>query len=552
MTAATRKFEKLAILGMLALCMASPSAACAQTDDGRAVFSKVPSSDASDPASNDPPPPMPRQRDGTYRKPAPRQTSTPNQTYQVDAGRADQASYQSSDNGSYAPQQFDTHNPAPHGQANSRGSSVLSRKTPASVATQPRDPIVSPEAVYIDGETIPPGSSRPGSRILGGGSVMTTKPQSIQSQPMMGGMPMEGSVGPTMDGGVITEGEPMMGRGPDGFTNPYCNDCNCGRGGFGMGPMIGRGRMSGGGCSDCGSDPCDCYNHERGERGPYGRPWILAPFDWLDDRMRDECTGWWWGEEFTVFAGVHNFKSPVDLGVNSNFGFQEGVNWAFPFWGELSLGGQVGFEVTQSDFQNSTIITDNRNQFFLTAGLFHRAPCCGGWDLGVVFDWLHDDFYQEFDLGQIRGEIGYWFDGCNELGCDFAIGLRNDNTADQFTPIGARTYDVIDQYFFFWRHRLACRGDIRFGGGFTSNSGGLVGADFNVPIAKSWAIEGGFDYLISDRRTDSISNETWNIGINLVWYPGGTARCACLPYRPFLGVADNGSFMVTRHGTLPQ
>jgi hypothetical protein len=369
---------------------------------------------------------------------------------------------------------------------------------------------------------------------------------------MVGGVPMEGSVGPMMDGGVMMEGEPMLGRGPDGFTNPYCNDCNCGPDGFGLGGRMRQRSMAGGGCSDCGSDPCDCQDHERGERKPYGRPWILAPFDWLDDTCRDDCTGWWWGEDLTLFAGVHNFKSPVDLGVNSNFGFQEGVNWAFPFWGDLDLGGQVGFEVTQSDLESSTIITDHRNQFFLTAGLFHRAPCCGGWDLGVVFDWLHDDFYQEFELGQIRGEIGYWFDGCNEVGFDFAVGLWEDNTADQFTPIGARTYDVIDQYFFFWRHRLACRGDIRFGGGFTSNSGGLVGADFNVPIAKSWAIEGGFDYLISGGRTDSISNETWNIGINLVWYPGGTARCACLPYRPLLGVADNGSFMVTRHGTLPQ
>jgi hypothetical protein len=362
------------------------------------VFSKVPSSDSSEVATSDLPPSMPRQRDGSYQKSAPRRTAK--QSIRADEGRADQASYQASDSSGYAPrQQYDAPNRAPRGQASVRGSSVLSSKTPARVATQTRDPVVSPEAVYIDAEPIAPGS-RPSSKF--GGSVMSAKPNSVMGQPMMSGAPMEGPVGPMMDGGVIMQGEPMMSRGSDGFTNPYCNDCNCGRGGLGMGPMLGRGCMSDGGCSECGSDPCDCGTHEHQDHAPYGRPWILAPLDWLDDSMRDDCTGWWWGEDLTLFAGVHNFKSPVDLGVNSNFGFEEGVNWAFPFWGDLGLGGQVGFEVTQSDLKSSTIITDHRNQFFLTAGLFHRAPCCGGWDLGVVFDWLHDDFYQDFDLAQVR------------------------------------------------------------------------------------------------------------------------------------------------------
>ena len=160
---------------------------------------------------------MPRQRDGKYQKSAPRQA--PKQTRGADEGRADQASYQSSDSSGHAPsQQYDTPNRAPRGQANVRGSSVLSSKTPARVATQQRDPVVSPEAVYIDAEPIAPGS-RPGSKF--GGSVMSAKPNSVMGQPMMGGAPMEGSAGPMMDGGVIMEGEPMMGRGSDGFTNPY-------------------------------------------------------------------------------------------------------------------------------------------------------------------------------------------------------------------------------------------------------------------------------------------------------------------------------------------
>ena len=40
--------------------------------------------------------------------------------------------------------------------------------------------------------------------------------------------------------------------------------------------------------------------------------------------------------------------------------------------------------------------------------------------------------------------------------------------------------------------------------------------------------------------------ETWGVAMNLVWYPGRSARCvgeSC--YRPVLNVADNSQFMVT-------
>ena len=376
------------------------------------------------------------------------------------------------------------------------------------------------------------------------GSTMNQRSMTHQGQPPMT-QAGEMADGRTMDSGPMMEdggGGMMMDQSGDGFTNPYCNDCSCGHGGCGGGSC----GSCGGCCGDCDDE---CCGHHSTEHEPYGRPWLLAPFDWLDDKLSDPCTGWWWGEDFTVFAGVQNFRNPVDLGVNSNFGFDEGLNTSVPLCFAWDIAWQFGFEATQSDLESTTTIDQRRNQFFITTGLFHRAPCCGGWDVGAVFDWLHDEFYQDYDVGQVRGNLGYWWNCRNEIGCDVAVGVKDDQSPKGFATFGAQRYDVVDQFFFYWGRRLACGGTGKIGGGFTSNDGGLVGANINVPISKCFAIEGGFNYLISGKDTDEIPNETWNVGINLVWYPGCTARCGCLPFRPLLNVADNGSLFVTRHGT---
>ena len=79
-------------------------------------------------------------------------------------------------------------------------------------------------------------------------------------------------------------------------------------------------------------------------------------------------------------------------------------------WG---VSAQVGFEALQSDFN-----TDRRNQFFFTTGLFHRPVCCQGLQGGLVFDWLHDDVRDSFDVAQLRGEVSWLCDCHNEVGFD--------------------------------------------------------------------------------------------------------------------------------------
>ena len=330
-----------------------------------------------------------------------------------------------------------------------------------------------------------------------------------------------------------------MGCNGDGFTNPYCNNCNGCGGGQCQGPSCGCGPCQGGKCG-CGSccdecDPCNTCPHYAGH-APYGRPWILAPLDWMAGQLDGGHCGWWWAEDLTLFAGVHDFKNITNGGQLSNFGFQEGVNWGVPIVPDLGLAAQVGYEATQSQFEDPT---GSRSQSFFTAGIFHHPPCDYGWDAGLAFDWLHDDIGASFDIAQARGELGWQFDCRNEIGFWFAKNVIDDGR------------DLsLDQYNFFYRRQFCRCADVRIWGGFSGGesgivSGGLFGADFEVPLSKRLALDGGFNYFIPDSKsaTTKFLDGSWNLGFNLVWYIGGTAECCCTPYRPMFDPADNGSLI---------
>lgn len=361
-----------------------------------------------------------------------------------------------------------------------------SRGAPSARMSQnPNAPVVTPDRVYLDG-TAPPG-------MMG------------QYGPMPNQSVMQGS--PMMEDGPMMEGGPpptCCNRGPDGFTNPYCNDCEaCGGG-------------CGGGCG----------------RLPHWEP--CSP-----------CGNWWWARDLTVFVGAQNFESPVDLGVNSNFGFTEGLNWGVPIFPGIGINGQFGVAVTQNDFNDNPLSDSTRTQTFLTTGLFHRPPCREGLQYGLVFDWVRDEYYEAFNVGQLRGELSWLCDCRNEIGFHFAVGVKDDSVPSG-TQDSVFEFSPIDQYTLFYRRRFCSGGEGRvWGGAATGVSGGLFGVDFHLPIAKAWSVETGFNYLFAGNdHSVSFSRDTWNIGLNLVWSIGCDAR-GCSPSRPLFNVADNGSFMVS-------
>jgi hypothetical protein len=250
----------------------------------------------------------------------------------------------------------------------------------------------------------------------------------------------------------------------------------------------------------------------------------------------------------TFWAGVEGFKGPRDLDQNGNFGFHEGVQFSGPLGDPWNIGYQIGVNFVQSDLSGtpptSSVQAADRKQTFVTLGLFRRADCCG-WQGGVAYDYMHDTYDEKIDLQQVRFEISYLCGNLCELGFYGAAAVDSAQLSD-----GSKL-TATNMYALFGRRYLENGGDGRIYGGATDNGDGLLGADFWLPLGRSFAVQGGAAYVLpKEGRNDSVQaspHESWGLSMSLVWYPG---RCAMAqqhnPYRPLFTTADNTTFMNER------
>jgi len=257
-------------------------------------------------------------------------------------------------------------------------------------------------------------------------------------------------------------------------------------------------------------------------------------------------------ENLTLRVGVQGFRGPLN-GQGGSFGFHEGFNYSsrIRIFNRWCIGGQIGVNITQSTLSggnDGTMDTDgSRDQLFLTAGLFRRTECGLQW--GLAYDYLDDDWIDEVDVGQLRGEVSWVQRNTHEWGFLFATNVRTDETPNNVNGNRNYEFDTSDYYAFFYRRRMKDirNGEKRFFLGWTDDNDGILGADLHIPVSDRWAVEGGFTYLIPDEENGSVAatQEQWNVGLSLVYYPGCNAR-AFNPFRPLFNVADNGSLLVRR------
>ncbi len=292
-----------------------------------------------------------------------------------------------------------------------------------------------------------------------------------------------------------------------------------------------------GSCESCG--PCeDCG----GSCGGWDVCGNCQPED-------DGLAAYWCRNDLSLFAGVHGFKGPPDQGRNGNFGIHEGVNFGAPMGIVPGLGYQLGLAAVHSNFAGdqagSVFRGSDRDQIFVTAGIFRRAQC-HGMQWGIAFDLLHDSYFDTADLKQIRTETGFVGFGLGEIGFWGAYGVGKD---DFTISLASVTFDPTDMYAFYFRRYFDSGGDGRFWGGFTGRGDGLLGADLRLPLGRSCALENRLNYLLprQDTGADGQLQESWGLSIRVVWYPGRPARRALRsPYRPLFDVADNTFFMSDR------
>jgi hypothetical protein len=295
---------------------------------------------------------------------------------------------------------------------------------------------------------------------------------------------------------------------------------------------------------------------------PPGEP-IIEPYeprsDEYDNRLpnydgRDSgLSGWVRG--LSLFGGVQGFKGPTDLGRNGNFGFHEGLNFGAPIGDPWGFSYQVGFQALHSNFFGNQTLDGgllphvsgaDRNQIFLTAGIFRRA-FGGGIQSGMVFDLFYDDYYQTTTLQQIRSETAFVLSDLQEIGYWGAYGISQD------TISGLGTFDTLldptDMFAAFYRRHFSGGGQGRVWLGLSGDGDIVCGLDGTVPLGTSWALENNFTALFPKhgRRATGQTDEAWSVMIQLVWYPGRRARDVFLnPSHPLFYVADNSWFLVDR------
>ncbi|MEX0978728.1 MAG: DUF6666 family protein, partial [Pirellulales bacterium] len=160
-------------------------------------------------------------------------------------------------------------------------------------------------------------------------------------------------------------------------------------------------------------------------------------------------------ENWDLFTGKQGFKGPVDQGLNGDFGFHVGANWAFPLVDRWGLGYQIGGNLVLSDFEgHSAPLGHRRSQFFVTSGLFHRAVCGNGLQGGAVVDYLRDDFYIQMDMVQVRAEVSYLY--CfHEVGFWGAFHTNTSTHQGSFVPdepLETFSFQANNQYNLFYRY----------------------------------------------------------------------------------------------------
>ncbi len=299
------------------------------------------------------------------------------------------------------------------------------------------------------------------------------------------------------------------------------------------------GPMMDGGCDDCGGSGNLCGNS-------CGQC-CLIPCPTL--------------ENMTVFAGTQGFKNGLNLDGGGSFGFHQGLNWGgrLPLLSSAGFGWQAGGAAVQSSLSGAAYTDNSRKQYFGTLGLFRRVDC--GLQMGVVYDFMRDDWYTKTDMVQIRGEISWVTPHRNEFGFWFASSDRQ--TVSQGTlsssslnfvtkAVSATSQDVTvtlettDIFAAFYRRQIQCGGEWRVFAGGTNNDGGILGGNLSLPLTDCWGVESGFTYLIPQESAANggYLEESWNIGLSFVWHPRGGARSGQGNYyRPLLNVANNGSFL---------
>jgi hypothetical protein len=340
-----------------------------------------------------------------------------------------------------------------------------------------------------------------------------------------------------IEGGYIVE--PGCGMEPGYAFDPGC----------GMEPVCGVEPFAGPcGCDACysGIGSCDGYACEPAcqvDCFPLFLP--ILRIDW---------------SRFEFFIGNQGYHNPMNdpatgattSADSGSFGFHQGFNEGRDLrpWLGLDLAAQFGLRATQSNLHGEDFTTEQRNQIFLTGGLFRRVDY--GLQYGLVLDYLNEDWYYQADLLQLRGELSWKWSPCHGFGFHWMGGVSDETVPTSVTNAagaafaGTETIKASTQYRAFYRYSFGSTGQWTSYIGGTDDEHFIIGSDMDIPLRGGLGMQIGSTYFSPGDESviDDHQAEGWNVSISMIYRPGMGRSSR---YRlPMFNVADNGSFFVFR------
>lgn len=286
-----------------------------------------------------------------------------------------------------------------------------------------------------------------------------------------------------------------------------------------------------------------CPLHQSCDSGP--QP-ILEDIDSCVSCDTNDCG------EFNFFVGIEGSKQPQDFGVSANFGGRTSLNWSRPLLRNYGIGFQIGTAInatTAATRVNELLGEDTqRYQSFTTLGLFQRLD--NGWFWGVGYDFLFQDTYDQFQLGQWRMRGGKTLNANNEVG--MTIMLPGDRDTGFFNATQV-SLDPIAQGTLYWRHFWQSGAQTTVWGGIAEGHGEsnaitgfspaqdevfVFGADILCPLNNMLAIYGETNLMMP------ADTGTVDAFLGLQFFPGGAYQARRQRYSPVLPVAGSTSFSV--------
>ncbi len=259
------------------------------------------------------------------------------------------------------------------------------------------------------------------------------------------------------------------------------------------------------------------------------------------------------GSNFSVFFGLEGSKQPQDFGVNAHFGGRSAVNWGLPLSRQYGLGLQLGTAINATS--NAVQVVERvegstgRTQSFTTVGVFQRTRRGLVW--GGGYDFLYQDYYDDFFLGQWRGSLGYDFTERDQVGVQASLRDRDDDGFFGAAPVTLRPITMGSVYY---RHLFAT--GARLGGWIgvadehseanaalgdlqAKDNPFLFGADVYVPLNNYLALFGESNFIMP---SDTGTVDAY-LGIEIFPW-GGAKRGRSGRFAPVLPVANSTSFAV--------